>query len=75
MCPEQVGGVAIRAEVRRTEERRGGIEKRVKAECDKRHIRVRYWEEDERIRVSTHIFTQPTELNALFDAVERGLRD
>jgi len=27
--------------------------KRVKAECDARHIRIRYWEEDERIRVST----------------------
>lgn len=27
-----------------------------------------------RIRVATHIFTQPTELNAFFDAVERGLR-
>jgi selenocysteine lyase/cysteine desulfurase len=47
--------------------------KRVKAECDKRLIRVRYWEEDERIRVSTHIFTQQTELNAFFDALERGL--
>jgi selenocysteine lyase/cysteine desulfurase len=47
--------------------------KRVKAECDKRHIRVRYWEEDERIRISTHIFTQQTELNAFFDALERGL--
>jgi selenocysteine lyase/cysteine desulfurase len=49
--------------------------KRVKAECDARHIRIRHWEEDERIRVSTHIFTQPTELNAFFDAVDRGLRD
>jgi selenocysteine lyase/cysteine desulfurase len=47
--------------------------KRVKAECDKRHIRIRYWEEDERIRISTHIFTQQTELNAFFDALERGL--
>jgi selenocysteine lyase/cysteine desulfurase len=47
--------------------------KRVKAECDKRQIRIRYWDEDERIRVSTHIFTQQTELNALFDALERGL--
>jgi integrase len=48
--------------------------KRVKAECDARHIRIRYWEEDERIRVSTHIFTQQTELNAFFDALEQGLR-
>ncbi len=48
--------------------------KRVKAECDARHIRIHYWEEDERIRISTHIFTQQTELNAFFDALERGLR-
>jgi isopenicillin-N epimerase len=27
-----------------------------------------------RIRVATHIFTQPTELNAFFDALHRGLR-
>ena len=27
--------------------------KRVKTECDARHIRIRYWEKDERIRVST----------------------
>ncbi len=47
--------------------------KRVKAECDARHIRIRYWEKDERIRISTHIFTQQTELNAFFDALERGL--
>ena len=47
--------------------------KRVKAECDKRHIRIRYWEEDKRIRISTHIFTQQIELNAFFDALERGL--
>jgi hypothetical protein len=45
------------------------------AECDARHIRIRYWEEDERIRVSAYILTQPTESNALFDAVERGLCD
>ena len=48
--------------------------KRVKAECDARRIRIRYWEGNERIRVSTHIFTQQTELNAFFDALERGLR-
>jgi selenocysteine lyase/cysteine desulfurase len=51
---------------------RGGL-KRVKAECAARHIRIRYWEKDERIRISTHIFTQQTELNAFFDALERGL--
>jgi isopenicillin-N epimerase len=28
----------------------------------------------QRVRVATHVFTQPTELNAFFDAVERGLR-
>ena len=49
--------------------------KQVKAECDARHIRIRYWENDERIRVSTGIFTQQTELNAFFDALERGLRE
>jgi hypothetical protein len=27
-----------------------------------------------RIRVATHVFTQSTELNALFDAVDRGPR-
>ena len=47
---------------------------RVAAECDARRIRIRYWPEHKRIRVSTHIFTQETELNALFDGVERGLR-
>ena len=28
----------------------------------------------QRIRLATHVFTQPTELNALFDALDRGLR-
>ncbi len=46
--------------------------KRVLAECAARHIRVAG--SPERIRVATHVFTQPTELNALFDALERGLR-
>jgi len=53
----------------------GGNLTRVLEECQTRHIRVRYWDEaGGRIRVSTHIFTQQTELNAFFDAVERGLR-
>src|SRR5262249_4786901 len=47
--------------------------KRAKTECDARHIRIRYWEEDERIRISTHIFTQQTGLNAFFDALAHGL--
>jgi isopenicillin-N epimerase len=46
----------------------------VAAECDARRIRIRYWPDQKRIRVSTHIFTQETELNAFFDAVDRGLR-
>ena len=44
------------------------------AECDARRIRIRYWPDQNRIRVSTHIFTQETELNAFYDAVDRGLR-
>jgi isopenicillin-N epimerase len=46
--------------------------KRVVAECAARHIRIAGG--PERIRIATHIFTQPTELNAFFDAVDRGLR-
>jgi isopenicillin-N epimerase len=46
--------------------------KRVLAELAARNIRVAGG--PERIRVATHIFTQPTELNALFDAMDRGLR-
>src|SRR5262249_38776844 len=41
--------------------------KRVLAELAARNVRVGGG--SERIRVATHIFTQPTELNALFDAV------
>ena len=53
----------------------GGNLRRVLEECQRRYIRVRYWDDaGGRIRVSTHIFTQQTELNAFFDAVERGLR-
>jgi selenocysteine lyase/cysteine desulfurase len=46
--------------------------KRVLAELAARNVRVAGGAD--RIRVATHVFTQPTELNALFDAVDRGLR-
>ncbi len=46
--------------------------KRVLAELDARNVRVAGG--PGRIRVATHIFTQSTELNTLFDAVDRGLR-
>ncbi|HWM31721.1 MAG TPA: aminotransferase class V-fold PLP-dependent enzyme [Methyloceanibacter sp.] len=52
----------------------GGDLTRVFEECEARRIRIRYWGDAGRIRVSTHIFTQQTELDAFFDAVERGLR-
>lgn len=45
--------------------------KRLADECTARHIRV--ISSPERFRVATHVFTQPTEVNAFFDAVERGL--
>jgi len=44
---------------------------RVLTECAARNIRVAGG--PERIRIATHIFTQPTELNAFFDAVAHGL--
>jgi isopenicillin-N epimerase len=46
--------------------------KRVLAECESRHIRIVGG--PDRIRVATHIFTQPTELQAFRDAVHAGLR-
>jgi selenocysteine lyase/cysteine desulfurase len=46
--------------------------KRVVQECAARNIRIAGG--PERIRVATHVFTQPTELHSFFDAVERGLR-
>ncbi len=46
--------------------------KKVAEECAKRNIRIAGGEE--RIRISTHIFTQPTELNAFYDALEAGMR-
>ncbi len=49
----------------------GGL-KRVADECAARNIRIAG--SAERIRISTHIFTQPTELNAFYDALDAGLR-
>jgi selenocysteine lyase/cysteine desulfurase len=46
--------------------------KRVVEECAARNIR--FAGGPERIRIATHIFTQPTELNALSDAIDQGLR-
>ena len=46
--------------------------RRVVQECAARNIRIAGG--PQRIRVATHVFTQPTELNAFFDAIERGLR-
>lgn len=46
--------------------------KSVLAECDKRSIRVAV--PAPRIRIATHIFTQPTEINAFADALDAGLR-
>ena len=45
---------------------------RIAAECAARNIRIAGGAQQ--IRIATHIFTQPTELNAFFDALERGLR-
>lgn len=46
--------------------------KRVQAELAARNVRVAG--NPDRLRVATHIFTQSTELNTFFDAVDRGLR-
>src|SRR5262249_47014488 len=43
---------------------------RVLHECTARQIRTAGGRD--RIRIATHIFTQQTELNALFDAVDRA---
>jgi isopenicillin-N epimerase len=48
----------------------GGL-KRIADECAARNIRIAGGAE--RIRIATNIFTQPTELNAFFDAVDAGL--
>jgi selenocysteine lyase/cysteine desulfurase len=44
---------------------------RVVAECAARHIRIIGGAK--RVRVATHVFTQPTELQAFFDAVHRAV--
>lgn len=49
-----------------------GDMKNVIAECDKRAIRVAA--PAPRVRIATHIFTQPTEINAFADALDAGLR-
>jgi isopenicillin-N epimerase len=41
-------------------------------ECAARNIRIAGG--PHRIRISTHIFTQPTELNSFYEAIDRGLR-
>jgi selenocysteine lyase/cysteine desulfurase len=46
--------------------------KQIVEECSRRNIRIAGGAE--RIRLATHMFTQPTELNAFFDALARGLR-
>jgi isopenicillin-N epimerase len=45
---------------------------KVVAECGKRNIRIAGGAE--RMRIATHIFTMPTEINAFGDAVDAGLR-
>ncbi len=45
---------------------------RIAQECSARNIRIAGG--GERIRIATHIFTQPNELSAFFDAVSAGLR-
>ena len=49
----------------------GGL-KRIADECAARNIRIAGGVE--RIRIATHIFTQPTELSAFYDALDAGLR-
>jgi isopenicillin-N epimerase len=49
----------------------GGLE-RVAQQCEARTIRIAGGAE--RIRIATHTFTQPTELNAFYDALDAGLR-
>src|SRR5262249_21991763 len=46
--------------------------RRVLAELSARNVRVAGG--PDRIRVATHVFTQPPELNLFLDAIDRGLR-
>jgi selenocysteine lyase/cysteine desulfurase len=48
-----------------------GTLKKVVAECEARHIRI--IGSPQRIRVATHIFTQPAEVHAFCEAVERSI--
>lgn len=48
--------------------------RRILAECKSRNVRVTPFEQASRVRVSTHIFTQPTELNLFFDALDAARR-
>jgi isopenicillin-N epimerase len=45
---------------------------KVAAECGKRNIRIAGGAD--RMRIATHIFTMPTDINAFADAVDAGLR-
>ncbi len=45
--------------------------KKVIAECNSRHIRI--VSDPRRIRVATHVFTQPGEIQTFLEAVEKGL--
>ena len=49
----------------------GGLQ-HIAEECARRRIRIAGGAE--RIRIATHIFTQPSELNAFFDALDAGLK-
>ncbi len=46
---------------------------RILRECKARNVRITPFDSARRVRVSTHIFTQPTELNLLFDALSAAL--
>lgn len=47
---------------------------RILAECNARNVRVTPSERELRIRVSTHIFNLPTDLNLFFDAMDAALQ-
>ncbi len=53
------------------EAKQGNLQRVVK-ECAARNIRIAGGAP--RIRIATHIFTQPTEINALIDALDRAVR-
>jgi len=47
---------------------------RILSECKSRNVRITPFEHDARIRVSSHIFTQPTDLHLFFDALDAAVR-